>query len=120
MPKKTYIGVDNIAKQVKKMFIGVDNVAKKVKKAYIGINGYASPIFGEGKPTYNQTLTLNSDTGNLFGRGELAATSLKNKKIFFAGGFYLSGNTVGASHFYSTSLINVYNTSTYTQSFDSL
>lgn len=41
MAKKSYIGVGNVAHNVKKMYIGVDGVARKVKKAYIGVNGVA-------------------------------------------------------------------------------
>ena len=46
MAKKNYIGVDNIAHEVKKMYIGVDNIARKVKRAYIGDeNGLAKLIY---------------------------------------------------------------------------
>ena len=46
MAKKTYIGVNNVAREVKKMYIGVDGVAKKVAKAYIGDeNGKARLVY---------------------------------------------------------------------------
>lgn len=45
MAKKSYIGVDNVARNVKKLYIGVDNVARNVVKAYIGVNGIARQFF---------------------------------------------------------------------------
>ncbi len=32
MSKKMYIGIDNIAKQVKKGYVGVEDKARKIKK----------------------------------------------------------------------------------------
>lgn len=46
MGKKTYLGVDNIARKAKKSYIGIDNVARKVKKVYLGVNDKAQCIFG--------------------------------------------------------------------------
>ena len=49
MAKKVYIGVNDIAREVKKMYIGVNGVAKKVKKAYIGDkNGKARLVYSNG------------------------------------------------------------------------
>lgn len=46
MGKKTYIGVDDLARKVKKAYIGVDGVARKIKKMYIGdSSGVARCIF---------------------------------------------------------------------------
>ena len=46
MAKKTYIGVNNVAREVKKMYIGVNGIAKKVTKAYIGDeNGKARLVY---------------------------------------------------------------------------
>jgi len=42
---KTYIGVNNKARQVKKMYIGVNGIAREVKKAYVGVNGVARLIY---------------------------------------------------------------------------
>lgn len=47
MGKKSNIGVNDVAKNVKKIYIGVGGVAKKIKKAYIGDeNGIARQWFG--------------------------------------------------------------------------
>ena len=49
MGKKTYIGVDSVARKVKKAYIGVDNVARKIKKMYIGdADGKARLFFSGG------------------------------------------------------------------------
>ena len=56
MAKKTYVGVDNIAREVKKIYLGVDGVARKVKKAYIGdANGTARLVYSSNmfNITYN-------------------------------------------------------------------
>lgn len=48
MAKKSYIGVDGKARQIKKWYVGVGNKARKVKKGYIGVGGVARPFFGSG------------------------------------------------------------------------
>lgn len=45
MAKKTYIGVNGVARRVKKMYVGVNGVSKKVKKGYIGVNGVAKLFY---------------------------------------------------------------------------
>lgn len=45
MAKKTYVGVNNIARNVSKMYVGVNGVARKVKKAYVGVNGVAREFY---------------------------------------------------------------------------
>lgn len=45
MAKKTYIGVNGVAKNVKNVYIGINGVAKKVKKIYIGVNGVAKECY---------------------------------------------------------------------------
>jgi hypothetical protein len=45
MAKKTYVGVNNIARNVSKMYVGVNGVARKVKKAYVGVNGVAKQVY---------------------------------------------------------------------------
>lgn len=45
MGTKSYIGVGNVARQVKGIYIGVDDIARKVKKVYVGVNGIAELIF---------------------------------------------------------------------------
>ena len=41
MAKKTYIGVDGVARNVGGIYMGVDGVARKVIKGYIGVDGVA-------------------------------------------------------------------------------
>lgn len=45
MAKKTYVGVNNVARKVSKMYVGVNGVARKVKKAYVGVNGVAQQFY---------------------------------------------------------------------------
>lgn len=45
MAKKTYVGVNNAARNVSKMYVGVNGVARKVKKAYVGVNGVARQCY---------------------------------------------------------------------------
>ena len=45
MAKKTYVGVNNIARNVSKMYVGVNGVARRVKKAYTGVNGVARQVY---------------------------------------------------------------------------
>lgn len=47
MAKKVYVGIGDVARNVKKSYIGVDGVARKVKKAYIGVNGIARQFWGD-------------------------------------------------------------------------
>ena len=93
MAKKTYIGVNNVARQVKKVYIGVNGVARKVKKIYIGVANIARQIFGGGELSYYGKATSLSEA-----RGGLAATSVGNYALFG-----------GGSPFFST--VDAYNTS---------
>ena len=93
MAKKTYIGVNNVARQVKKVYIGVNGVARKVKKIYIGVANIARQVFGGGELSYYGKATSLSEA-----RGYLAAVSVGNYALF-GGGEY--SPTVDA---YNTSL----------------
>ena len=50
MAIETYIGVNDVAQQVKKMYVGVNDVARKVKNVYIGVNGVAEQVYASVKP----------------------------------------------------------------------
>ena len=93
MAKKTYIGVNNVARQVKKVYIGVNGVARKVKKIYIGVANIARQVFGGGELSYYGKATSLSEA-----RSFLAATSVGNYALFGGGE---SSSTVDA---YNTSL----------------
>ena len=81
MAKKTYIGVDGKARQVKKWYIGVDNKARKVKKGYIGVGGVARPFFtGIGEVVYYGTITSLSAA-----KTTLAGASVGDYALFSAG-----------------------------------
>ena len=95
MAKKTYIGVDDIARRVKKIYIGGDNVAHIVKKAYIGVGGVARPFLSSDILEYYGAITgLNSGY-------QLAATSVGNYALF--GGGY-NGSNLSSVSAYDTSL----------------
>ena len=80
MAKKTYIGVNNVARQVKKVYIGVNGVARKVKKIYIGVANIARQLFGGGELSYYGNATSLSKA-----RSFLAATSVGNYALFGGG-----------------------------------
>ena len=80
MAKKTYIGVNNVARQVKKVYIGVNGVARKVKKIYIGVANIARQVFGGGESSYYGTATPLSEA-----RSNLAATSVGDYALFGGG-----------------------------------
>lgn len=60
MAKKTYVGVNNIARNVSKMYVGVNGHAKKIKKAYVGVNGVARQFWSGGY----KTMTVIIDQSN--------------------------------------------------------
>lgn len=41
----SFIGVGDVAREIKDYFIGIDNIARKVKEVYIGVNGVAKKIY---------------------------------------------------------------------------
>ena len=49
MAKGVYIGVNNVARNVKKENIGINNVARNVESGYIGIGNVAKRFFGTNK-----------------------------------------------------------------------
>lgn len=58
MSKKTYIGINNISKEIKKIYVGVDEKPRRVKKAFLGVNNVAKLVFVQ-----DVILTLNLGTG---------------------------------------------------------
>lgn len=59
MSKKSYIGINNTAHEVKKTYIGIDGVARAVKKVYIGVNGIAKEVWSAAKPLISFTISEN-------------------------------------------------------------
>ena len=47
MAKKTYIGVNDVARNVTGIYSGVDGVARKVIKGYIGVDGVAKLFYDD-------------------------------------------------------------------------
>lgn len=41
----SFIGIGDVAREIKDYFIGINNIARKVKEVYIGINGVAKKIY---------------------------------------------------------------------------
>ena len=80
MAKKSYIGIDGKARQVKKWYIGVDSKARKVKKGYIGVGGVARPFMSGGEPAYYGTVTPLSQA-----RNSLAGASVGDYALFAGG-----------------------------------
>lgn len=48
MAQKCYIGLNNLAKEIKNIYVGVNGVARKVVKGYVGVNGIARQFYGLG------------------------------------------------------------------------
>lgn len=61
MAKKTYIGVNGVAKNVKNVYIGINGVAKKVKKMYVGVNGVAKECYSSGVKTVSWSDGTNAE-----------------------------------------------------------
>lgn len=47
---KIYIGINDVAKQIKTPYIGVGGVAKKIKKIYLGVAGVAKLVWNAFNP----------------------------------------------------------------------
>lgn len=79
MAKKAYIGVNNVARQIKKGYFGVSGKARRIKKAYIGIGGVARPFLSS-ELEYYGTITPLSEA-----RERLGATTVGNYALFAGG-----------------------------------
>lgn len=55
MAKKSYVGINEVARKNKKGYIGINNVARKIKKGYVGIGGVARPCWAGGNLVYYGT-----------------------------------------------------------------
>lgn len=66
-----YIGVNNVARQIKNAYVGVNGVARKVKAVYVGVNGVARLVWQAIKKltTYKETK---------YGLGTLPVTALSS------------------------------------------
>ena len=98
MATRVYVGVNNIARQVRKIYIGVNNVAKRVRKGYIGVAGVARLFFvGSGKIVFKETKSFET------ARYDLNAATVGNYAVFGPG---RTGNTVWGGNYeaYSNSL----------------
>lgn len=45
MAKGSYIGINNVARQIKRSYIGINNVAREIRGGYVGIDNVAREIF---------------------------------------------------------------------------
>ena len=94
MAKRSYVGVDNIARKVKKGYVGIDNKARKIKKAYIGVGDIARTVYSaEPEVTYYGKAPDLS-----VARAYLAAASIGNYVLF-------AGGSLGVTHDYACSAI---------------
>lgn len=48
MAKKIYVGVNDVARNVKNIYVGVNGVARKVNKAYVGVNNVSQQFYEAG------------------------------------------------------------------------
>lgn len=74
MPRKTYTGVNNVARQCKKLYVGQSSIAKKVKKGYVGVNGVAQLFYQSGYTGISSFDTIPGD-GTLDIRAQFAKTN---------------------------------------------
>lgn len=99
MAKKMYIGVDNVARQVKKGYVGVEDKARKIKSGYYGVDGIARQFFSSDRKViyYGQLDQLATKVY------EMASASSDNYCIFFAGSTN-NYSYYGVYHAYDTNL----------------
>lgn len=100
MAKKSYIGVDNVARKNKKGYFGVDNLARKLKKGYIGVGGVARPCFTGGELAYYGTGTSLQNS-----RYDLSGARAGTYAVFL-GGHLGDGSVVGSIDVYSSTLVH--------------
>ena len=102
MAKKSYIGVDGVARKIKKWYFGVDGKARKVKKGYIGVGGVARPFMSDEELAYYGTITALS-----VARYDLVGASVGNYALFAGGssGFSSSSDTYPTVDAYNSSLV---------------
>ena len=81
MAKKTYVGVNNIARNVSKMYVGVNGVARKVKKAYVGVNGVARQFY---RKVATSVTKISGGLNFSYGMSE-AITAQNNDYVVFNG-----------------------------------
>lgn len=62
MPKKLYISVNGVAREVKKIYVGVDNIAREVKKGFVGVEGVARSFFSGEAENYVQVVVVQNST----------------------------------------------------------
>ncbi len=72
---KTYVGVNDTARQVTNIYAGVDGTARKVIRAYAGVNGLARMIFERVKET---AVSIPAMTSNTSPSGTASASSEYN------------------------------------------
>ena len=63
MAVKTYVGVNQVARNVKSIYVGVSGTARKVSKVYIGINEIAKLCYSAAPQTYNISFSGNGFAG---------------------------------------------------------
>ena len=49
-----YIGVNNIAREIKNAYVGVNGQARKIKAIYVGVNGVARLVCNFAKNIYTK------------------------------------------------------------------
>ena len=45
MAKKVYVGIGDVARNVKAIYVGVNGVARRIVKGYVGVNGVARQFY---------------------------------------------------------------------------
>lgn len=104
MAKKTYLGVDGVARKVKKGYVGLDDVARKIRKAYIGIGGVARPCWSDG----NKVAYYGKVTSLSVGRGGAATATVGGYGLFCGGpDTYTFNRPYSAADAYNTALTRV-------------
>lgn len=84
MSKKTYIGVNNVARKIKKTYIGIDNIARKIKKTYIGVNNIAELVYIDEDLLIPFTVTKNN-------RNQIGYTGAANENLIIPEMLELNG-----------------------------
>lgn len=89
--QKAYVGVNNVAQNVKNIYVGVNGVAHKVVKGYIGVNGVARQFWGGGAvqtPSWNYWSSVSGKKLSLYdinsGNEAIEIRKYANKIAYFA------------------------------------
>ena len=111
MAQKCYIGLNDLAKEIKNIYVGVNGVARKVVKGYIGVNGVARLFWEAGAKYINFWFFIETVAQGRYQNADyFIHTSAENRyyvKLNIGVAFFcLIKGQAGANTFYTPILIS--------------